>query len=132
MLVDFLIPRRPVSLQTKNRTNLRKWKRYVRAEAQKMWKRGPVPGETFRLMLVYWCADDPVDADNIIKPIQDALVGLVYVDDVHVIDVECHRRPLYGTFDIVEFPALLLEGLLTGNECVYVQVSLAGSLEAYL
>ena len=132
MLVDFLIPRRPVSLQTKNRTNLRNWKRYVRTQAGKNWTRAPFRNASFSLKLFYWCGSDPVDADNIIKPIQDALVGLVYVDDVRVIDVECHRRSLYGAFDIAEFPPLLLQGLLSGDECVYVQVGLASSLGSYL
>ncbi|HIG48948.1 MAG TPA: RusA family crossover junction endodeoxyribonuclease [candidate division Zixibacteria bacterium] len=36
----------------------------------------------------------PVDTHNIIKPIQDGLVGLVYDDDLLVTDVESHRRPL--------------------------------------
>lgn len=132
MLLDFLIPRRPVSTQTKNRKNLQQWKRYVRRQAQRRWKRNPVQDVPFQLKLFYWCADDPVDADNIIKPIQDALVGLVYVDDVHVIDVECHRRSLYGTFEIGLFPELLLEGLLTGNECVYVQIDVTEPLEKHL
>lgn len=132
MLVDFLIPRRPVSVQTKNRANLRQWKRYVRAQANKRWTRAPFRNATFSLKLFYWSGPDPVDADNIIKPIQDALVGLVYVDDVHVIDVECHRRSLYGTFDVAGFPPLLLEGLLGGEECVYVQIGLSASLGSYL
>jgi hypothetical protein len=34
MHFDFLIPRRPVSMQTRNRANLQAWKDYVRGEAQ--------------------------------------------------------------------------------------------------
>lgn len=97
MLVDFLISRRPVSLQTKNRSNLRNRRRYVRAQANKRWTRAPFRNATLSLKLFYWSGPDPVDVDNIIKPIQDALAGLAFMDDVHVIDVECHRRSLYGT-----------------------------------
>ena len=67
--------------------------------------------------------DDPVDIDNIIKPIQDALVGLGYIDDILVIDVESRRRPLAGTYDVGRCTDQLLQGIATGGECVYVRLS---------
>jgi hypothetical protein len=75
---------------------------------------------------------DPVDADNIIKPIQDAMEGLVYDKDDQITDVESHRRPLTGTFDITNFPPLLIQGITSGNECVYVKICDAKSLENYI
>jgi hypothetical protein len=38
MEFEFLIPDRPVSLQTRNRENLRQWKAYVASEAAKSWE----------------------------------------------------------------------------------------------
>ncbi len=84
------------------------------------------------LTLVYLCDDTPVDVDNIIKPIQDALIGLVYEDDLLIADVESHRRPLADAFDITNYPPLLVKGILSGKECVYVRVSNSQPLENYL
>lgn len=131
MEFEFLIPRRPVSLQTKNRANLQAWKTYVRSEAAKTWS-GPPYSIDIELLLVYLYDTDPVDTDNIIKPIQDALVGLVYDEDNLITDVQSHRRPLTGTFDLTKCPLLLIQGILSGNECVYVRVSVARTLETYL
>ena len=133
--IEFLIPRRAVSLQTKNRSNLQIWKQFVNTTAQPFWNSGaPISGKDLHLTLVYLCDDDdvPVDTDNIIKPIQDALVGLVYDDDIQVVSVESHRRDYSGTFDITHMPTALLTGLGTNDECVYVRVSDALSLETYL
>ncbi len=75
---------------------------------------------------------DPVDTDNIIKPIQDALIGLVYEDDSLVTDVEDHRRSLSDTFDVALCPSLLVRGIRSGSECVYVRINSAKALESYL
>lgn len=77
MQFEFLIPKRPVSLQTKNKKNLQGWKSFVQAEAAKTWIGKISSGIDIHLTLVYLYDSDPVDTDNIIKPIQDALVGLV-------------------------------------------------------
>jgi len=132
MYFEFLIPKRPVSLQTKNRANLQAWKKYVYAEAKKTWVGRIHTIGNIHITLIYLYDSDPVDTDNIIKPIQDALVGLVYNDDLLVTDVESHRRPLKDTFDITKFPVLLIKGITSGVECVYVRVRTAQSLEVYL
>jgi Holliday junction resolvase RusA-like endonuclease len=105
---EFAIPQRPVSAQTKNRKNLQAWKAYVAAEAAKAWSADarPLTGG-LRVTLVYLAADDAADVDNIIKPIQDALVGMVYADDFAVSDVDCHRRFLSAPIDVTGLPPLL-------------------------
>jgi Holliday junction resolvase RusA-like endonuclease len=119
-------------LQTKYASRLQEWKRYVRTEAEKAWTGQPVAAAGFHLKLVYLYNDAPVDVDNIVKPIQDALDGLVYPSDILVTDVESHRRLLAGTYEIMRFPPLLLQGLLSGRECVYVAVYESGPIEDYL
>jgi hypothetical protein len=123
MEFEFLIPDRPVSLQTRNRENLRQWKSFVASEAAKLWSGEAISDCNLQLTLIYLCGDDPVDIDNIIKPIQDALVGLAYIDDILVTDVESRRRPLVGTYDIARCPDRLLQGMASGSECVYVRLS---------
>lgn len=88
--------------------------------------------EGLRLTLVYLFDEAPLDVDNIIKPIQDALVGLVLEDDRLVSDVHGHRRARAGAFDLTRLPALLIDGLSGESECVYVRISPAGALEDVL
>lgn len=130
---EFLIPQRPVSLQTKKRANLQSWKAFVAAEAAKTWPVGaqPLSGD-LRVTLVYLAANDAADVDNIIKPIQDALVGMVYEDDFDVCDVDCHRRFLSDPIDVTDLPPILQAGVAQANECVYVRVSDALDLKDFL
>ncbi len=132
MYFDFLIPNRPVSLQTRKTTNLQRWKQSVRNEAAKTWTGQIFSGQDLQLTLIYLYNSDPVDTDNIIKPIQDALIGLVYDDDLLIADVDAHRRSLSGTFNLTRCPIPLVQGITSGIECVYVRVSESKPLEDYL
>ena len=78
------------------------------------------------------CDDSPADIDNIIKPIQDALVGFVFADDSLITDVDSHRRFISDSIDRTNLPPLLIEGVLLGEECVYIRVSLADNLESFV
>lgn len=130
---EFLIDKRPVSLQARNRANLQAWKTFVRSEAAKAWgNNAPIENTALRFTLVYLCNDSPADTDNIIKPIQDALVGLIFEDDNLISDVDSHRRFISEGIDITSLPSLLQKGIASGHECVYVKVSFAQSLEFYL
>lgn len=132
MYFDFLIPKRPVSLQTRKTANLQSWKQYVRSEAAKTWTGQFFSDKDIQLTLIYLCNSDPVDTDNIIKPIQDALIGLIYDDDLLIADIDSHRRSLSGIFDLTLCPSLLVQGITSGLECVYVRVAESKSLEDYL
>ena len=83
MQFEFLIPKRPVSLQTRKTSKRQDWQAFVRAEASKTWVGDPYSGNV-HLTLVYLYDTYPVDTDNIIKPIQDALIGLVYERMIHL------------------------------------------------
>lgn len=131
MLFEFIIPRRPVSSQS-SRSHLQAWKQYVRAEAAKTWGGTMLSGVDIHLTIVYLFDNDPIDTDNIIKPIQDALVGLVYDDDLDVTDVEAHRRPLWETYDETRLPTALLQAVRLSRECVFVRISTARRLEDHL
>ncbi|MBD1218072.1 MAG: RusA family crossover junction endodeoxyribonuclease [Aphanizomenon flos-aquae Clear-A1] len=133
---EFLIPRRPVS--TNNDKRRKEWIRLVNKEAKKFWTgSSPIKDANLQLTLIYLCRGnygdrDLLDTDNIIKPIQDALNKLVYEDDKLVSDVESHRRFLSEPIDITNLPLLLQEGVIIGEECVYVKVSESQPLEKYL
>ena len=101
-------------------------------EARKAWGTQAALETSCQLTLVYFCGERPADIDNIIKPIQDGLNGVVYVDDGYVTDVDSHRRPLTDTFDLVRLPLLVLPALAEGKEFVYVRLSTSQAIEFYL
>ena len=131
-LFEFLIERRPLSLQAKNRENLQQWKIFVTNEAAKSWHLPLISEKYLHISIVYLCDDSPPDVDNIVKPILDALVGLIYKDDELVADVESHRRYLSDGIDATNLPSLLQQGVLKGEECVYVKIEDSLLLETYL
>lgn len=128
---EFLIPRRPLSLQAKRR-NLQSWKSFIRNEAAKHWSGPAIQVGSFQLTLIYLCDEAPPDIDNIIKPIQDALIDLVLIDDSLISDVDSHRRFLNDDIDITHLPGPLLTCLISRQECVYVKLGLSRPLEEYL
>ena len=60
------------------------------------------------------------------------MLNIICDDDLQITDVDSHRRPLTGTFDITRCPSALIRGIALGQECVYVRVTEAQSLEDYL
>jgi crossover junction endodeoxyribonuclease RusA len=131
-LFEMLIPKRPLSVQA-NKQNLQNWKDYIYGRARDAWKHGTPYGKLgLRLTLVYLCSKSPADIDNIVKPIQDSLVGVVYADDYLITDVDSHRRLIADGIDLANLPELLIQGTKSGEECVYVSVSLAENIEVYL
>lgn len=126
--LEFVVWERPLSLQARPRNRLQAWKGRVRREAARWWPAIAGPGARplkyaeLRLTIVFFCKEAPIDVDNIIKPIQDALTGLVYADDEVVFDVDSHRYFIGDPFDLVGIPAQLRLAYLDGRECVYVRV----------
>lgn len=88
--------------------------------------------KNLKFTLVYLCESDPADINNIIKPIQDSLNGLVYPDDSAVIDVDGHMRYLSDPIDMTNLPELLQIALVKGTECVYVRVMNSDELKSEL
>jgi crossover junction endodeoxyribonuclease RusA len=118
---EFLIRRRPLSRQGKR---LQQWKVFVKDEAMRYWNSSHVPADgPVCVTLVYLCGEAAPDVDNIIKPILDALSGLVYPDDSIVTDVVCRERQLGGTFDLTRASPVLVEGFEYGGEFVYVHIA---------
>jgi Holliday junction resolvase RusA-like endonuclease len=131
-LFEMLIPRRPVSHQTKNRENLQAWKDFVYGRARQQWRGMPCTIDGIRLTLVYLCGESPADIDNVIKPIQDALNGVIFADDFQITDIDSHRRFLSEGINIVKLPPVLIAGVVSGEECVYVHISISKDLELYI
>lgn len=133
VLTEFMVPRRPVSAQVKRRKTLQAWKEIVREHAAEAWQGRPViASDALQLTVVYLYEGPRADADNIIKPIQDALSGVIFNSDTLVFDVESHVRPLATSFEADRLPAPLVAHLATGSEGVYLRLARARRLEDYL
>ena len=63
------------------------------------------------------------DVDNIIKPIQDALKGILFVDDKQVESIVARRHDTLSVIYFVIEPLCLIEPLMNGHrEYVFVRV----------
>jgi hypothetical protein len=68
-----------------------------------------------------------LDNDNLVKPIQDALNGLVYQDDRQITDTVVRKTDIGGAFVVRGASLVLLEAFSRGNRFVHVTVDLAPS-----
>ena len=85
---EFLVEGAPVSQQTRNRQRRKDWKDKVRQEAEKYWSSAhSITGEAVIFQITYFYSVDRLDVDNIVKPIQDAIIGLAYIDDGRITDL---------------------------------------------
>ena len=112
----------PVSLQTKSKPSLSAWKAKIRNEAIAVAAGRPAEtGRVSFLVTHYFDVSGP-DVDNIIKPIQDALVGVVYVDDRQVQHTSSRRRDLNDSYKIKKADSALLLAFANGKDFVHILV----------
>lgn len=120
---DFIIAGPPVSQQTRRSNRLREWKDQVRAQAAAVWPPGAAPvSGALSVQVVYYYDGEPLDVDNMVKPISDAFGGLVYEDDNQVTDLGAHKRSLNGSFRVRGMSPQLARGFSSGREFLYVRV----------
>jgi crossover junction endodeoxyribonuclease RusA len=118
---EFVIPQRPVSQQARRQGRLREWKEFVADHARlAIEEPRELATEPVALTLLYVYDEAALDIDNILKPIQDALVGVLLEDDSVITDVEIRRRWRRTTFTVNAVSPTLASGLALGREFVYV------------
>lgn len=125
---EFIIDGPPVSHQTRHAERLRAWQHVVRTAAAQRWPTDTPPLVTqLRFTLTYYHDGVAVriDNDNLVKPIQDALNGLVYEDDRQITDTYIRKTDLNGSFRVRGMSPVLAEGFCRGNEFLYVRIDLA-------
>jgi len=127
---EFVIAGPPLSLQTRNRQRYQAWKDAVRGAAAARWPATLAPtSESVKIRITYYYDRNSPDVDNIIKPIQDALNGLIYVDDRQVIETTSRRRRRDRSFRISVMSPVLAAGIEQDVEFLHVEVVLAGNAE---
>ncbi|MBD2627110.1 RusA family crossover junction endodeoxyribonuclease [Trichormus variabilis] len=121
---EFIVNGPPVSQQARRREKVRAWQATVRQEAEKYWTSEQQPASGLVMLKVtYFYASYAMDVDNIVKPIQDAIIGLAYLDDDQITDVLVRKRDLSGNFTIENITPILAEGFARGNEFLHIIVT---------
>jgi Holliday junction resolvase RusA-like endonuclease len=130
---EFTVDGTPVSQQTRRRERLREWKITVRREAEKYWSSDQTMATgAVMLQITYFYNTVAMDVDNIVKPIQDAIIGLAYVDDNQVTDILVRKRYLLTKFKTKGITPTLQEGFDRRNEFLYIVVTEAPDQEVIM
>ncbi len=121
--LEFVIPGPPVSHQTSDKKNLKAWQAAVKAEATKFWTADPLKGK-LKFLLIYFHEGDkpPLDDDNMVKPIRDALNNYVYDDDRQIRYSETLHVPIEDPIKIRGASAILLAAYSRGDVFLYVRI----------
>lgn len=131
---EFFVDGPPLSQQTRKPARLREWKEYVRNEAAKLWDREAPFNGSLRLTVVYYHERDSVliDHDNMVKPIQDALAGLVYNNDRQITDSQTRKTSINGRFRVRHLSPTCARAFAQGKEFIYIRVEEAPNHEELL
>ncbi len=76
------------------------------------------------ISIVYYYEGETPDVDNVIKPIQDALKGVVYLDDAQVVKAESAKARIDGSFQIRGASEILLRAFSERDPFVHIRVTL--------
>ena len=119
---EFTIKGPPISLQAKPASRNR-WKTAVAAAATAV-AQGAVPTtDEVAISITYYYDGDTPDVDNIIKPIQDALIGIGYVDDAQVMQAKSSKTKINGSFTIRGASPILLMAFSDRDAFVHIRVT---------
>jgi hypothetical protein len=129
-LLEFTVAGPPVSHQTKDKASLNAWKATIRAEAAKHWgAKPPLTGKLKCTILNFHEGEDAsLDDDNMVKPIRDAMIGLVYGDDSQIRYSETIHVGIDAPIKIRRASAVLLAAYSKGDEFLYVRIEEAPDL----
>lgn len=123
-LVEFLMPRMPVSHQCKSKSNKKLWMDYVSSMGVTAWNgQAVITDKNLKFLMVYLADFSmPGDINNFVKPVQDALNEKIYSDDALIKDVSAHMRLLDEPNDTAGLPDMLGKAIIEGKPCVYVAI----------
>lgn len=120
---EFIVEGTPISVQAKR--SLKWWKQKVTDAAKLAWPTTAIPlVQELKVIITHFYVDlPPVDVDNIIKPIQDALIGLVYDDDHQIADTRVRRLSLDVEYLTENISSILNLALDKRQEFVHIKIS---------
>jgi crossover junction endodeoxyribonuclease RusA len=121
-LLEFIVHGTPISSQGASGAK-RLWQKLVREAAMgASAKEFQSSTDEMTLRVAYFYVNEAAaDLDNIVKPIQDALQGLVYDDDEQVVDLIASMRRKEVDDSLLLTPTLA-RGFQGGSDFIYVSV----------
>ena len=120
---EFVVDGPPVSHQATDRDRLARWRERVREAAAAAWPPADMPEtDQLEIAVTYYHEGETVnlDNDNMIKPIQDALAGLVYINDRQITDTRVRKTSLDGAFRIRGTSVVLALAFVRSVEFIHV------------
>jgi crossover junction endodeoxyribonuclease RusA len=133
---EFVIIGKPVPHRSKDKQALKAWREHVRQTACHCWQgAAPLADKLFVKITHFYDAPpgdpgDNLDSERIIKPILDAMNGVLYQDDYQIAELDNRRRNLNGSFRVKGMSPALAEGFCKGEEFIHVKVDLLREPEA--
>lgn len=120
---DFIILGVPVSAQASGATR-RRWRDQVAQAAKVAWGAGiPPAGDKVQIHVTcYHDSAPPLDVDNMLKPIQDALCGVVYHDDSQLTDTHGHLRDINDPYRVKGMTSAQADGFVSDGPFVHVRI----------
>ena len=76
-----------------------------------------------QIHVTYYHDGAPLDVDNMLKPVQDALTGIAYADDGQLTDTHGALRDLNDEFRQDEMTPALADGFVADVPFVHVRIS---------
>ena len=125
---EFTVSGPPVSHWSRNKVRLAAWRRSVRSAAARLWPTvDPALDQPLRLTVTYYHEKPTVlfDTDNLVKPVQDALIGYLYTDDRLILDSRVHKRPIDGACKVRRMSKVLADAFVLGEEFLHVRIEAA-------
>ena len=125
---EFVVIGRPVPHGSKDKADLRRWRSIVREAAIANWPATAPVGDLVQVTITHYYASATLeggalpDSDAIVKPVSDALNGVVYVDDYQISDFVNRRRDVNSSFRVKGISPVLARGFCTGEEFLHIQV----------
>ena len=119
----------PKSVQA-NRASIQRWKAAVRAAAVTAWPAGFPPLDIeVQIHVTFYHDGAPLDVDNMLKPIQDALCGIAYEDDKQLTDTHGHLRDLNAPYRVRGMTPAQAYGFTSGGPFVHIRIELPSAPE---
>ena len=121
--IEFTFEGPPLSLQSKSKTRKRAYKSRVAAAAQAVLDANFTPlTDELEVVITYYYEGQTPDIDNIIKPIQDALIGIIYVDDNQIADTRSRKKEIDGSYKIRNASFAIVRAFSIGTEFLHVKI----------
>lgn len=131
---ELIVVSTPISanLRKKNPAAYQSWILTIRQAAIAAWTDRELPvQDAIGVEIIYFYATSTqMDADNLIKPVLDALNQVVYDDDYQVVDILCRKRLSHPDYRLASYHfAELTERLSQNTDFIYIRVHLIQNQE---